>query len=133
MRRRKFGACMKIGTDIVYIPRIAKALEKKAFKSGVFTESEQEYCDGKSNPANSYAGIFCVKEAAVKAVKCGFSKGVRPVNIEVGHDDCGAPFIITHGAACVMFDNFVADVSIAHDGDYAIATVVLCEKRSDDL
>lgn len=114
-----------IGIDIASIPRIRKAIESEAFVERVFTLSERNYCDGRGDPAASYAGLFCAKEAAVKALKRGFGGGIMPTDIEIGHDDAGAPTLCPCGKAAVLLGEYDADVSISHDGDYAVATVVL--------
>lgn len=116
-----------IGTDIVKISRIADAVNSDAFLNRVFTNSEREYCDAKPDRAQSYAGIFCAKEAAVKAVKCGFGGGVMPTDIEIGHDGYGAPTLTARGGAARFFDGRTASVSISHDGDYAVAVVMITE------
>ncbi len=118
-----------IGTDIIKISRIAEAIESDAFLNRVFTESERAYCDAKPDRAQSYAGIFCAKEAAVKAGKSGFGNGVMPADIEIGHDEYGAPVLAAHGGAQRFFDGHIADVSISHDGDHAVAVVMLTARN----
>ncbi|MBD5131544.1 MAG: holo-ACP synthase [Clostridiales bacterium] len=115
-----------IGIDTTSIQRIKKAIEKKPFRDGVFTESEQKYCDGRPRPEESYAGIFCAKEAAVKAAKCGFGV-VKPIDIEVSHDEHGAPLLSFKSGtkAAEVFGKYDCDLSISHDGDYAVAVVML--------
>ncbi len=117
-----------IGVDIVRIARVGKAVESKPFRDRVFTAEEQRYCDGKPNPSESYAGIFCAKEAAVKAIKCGFGKGIMPTDIEISHDGNGAPVLNAHGDAEKKFFGYCADVSISHEGEYAIAAVMLYKR-----
>ncbi|MDE5604098.1 MAG: holo-ACP synthase [Eubacterium sp.] len=103
----------KIGTDIIRISRIEKSLEKEHFKASVFTSNEILYCKN----AESFAGIFAAKEAYFKAKGTGINKRLN--SIEISHDEKGKPFI-------VGVEN--SDVSISHDGDYAIASVILWEK-----
>lgn len=117
-----------IGVDIVSIARIKKAVENKAFRDNVFTESEQKYCDRKPAPEQSYAGLFCAKEAAVKAVKKGFGE-LRPIDIEVVHSALGAPGYVFHGAAQKLFEKYFVDLSVSHDGDNAIAVAEAIEKQ----
>ena len=112
-----------IGIDIVHIPRIQRAVGNDAFKTRVFTERECAYCDGKAKPHIHYAGMFAAKEGAVKALKCGFLHGVTPLDIEITHDIDGAPQIIFGGKAKELLGGRTADVSISHDGEYAIAAV----------
>lgn len=101
---------MKIGTDIVLISRISKSIQKQHFKESVFTPAELEYCKSDSN----FAGIFAAKEAYLKALGTGIDRRLNTV--EILHNEKGKPYI-----------NSVqnSDVSISHDGDYAVATVIL--------
>ncbi|MCH5165677.1 MAG: holo-ACP synthase [Clostridiales bacterium] len=114
-----------IGIDIASVARIEKSIKNDAFISRVFTQKEQAYCNGRQRPAESYAGIFCAKEAAAKAIKRGFTGGLKPIDIEVDHDDNGVPLLVFYGNAGQVFSKFDADVSISHDGDYAVAAVML--------
>ena len=67
-----------IGVDIARIARVGKAVESKPFRDRVFTAEEQRYCDGKPNPSESYAGIFCAKEACRRIKKFRTTVTVRP-------------------------------------------------------
>ncbi len=100
----------RIGTDIVKISRIEKSIKSNVFLHRVFTDKEREYC----KKAESFAGIFAVKEAYFKAVGTGINKPLA--DIEVLHNDMGKPYI--NG-----IEN--CDVSISHDGEYAIAAVII--------
>lgn len=114
-----------IGIDTVKISRMAELMTNRAFMERVFTAAEREYCDERQHPAQSYAGVFCVKEAAVKAVGRGFGTGIMPIDIEVTHAQSGAPILVFHGTAAEIFDGYAASVSISHDGDHAVAAVEL--------
>ena len=102
----------KIGTDIIRISRIEKSLEKEHFKASVFTDNEILY----AKKAETFAGIFAAKEAYLKAMGTGINKRLNA--IEISHDEKGKPYI--NGVPN-------SDVSISHDGDYAIASVILWE------
>ncbi len=102
----------KTGIDIIRIARIEKSLEKDSFKKAVFTESEIAY----SKNAQSFAGIFAAKEAYLKAVGTGIN--CRLNTIEILHNSSGKPYI--NGVE-------KSDVSISHDGEYAVAVVILWE------
>ena len=101
---------MKVGTDIIRISRIEKSLENQRFKETVFTEAEAAYCRN----AQSFAGLFAAKEAYLKALGSGIT--ARLNTVEIGHDENGKPCL------CGVENS---DVSISHDGDYAVATVIL--------
>jgi holo-[acyl-carrier protein] synthase len=62
---------LSVGTDLIEIERIRRALERRGFRDRCFTPAEQAYCDSKRNPAESYAARFCGKEAVGKALGCG--------------------------------------------------------------
>lgn len=100
----------KIGTDIVKISRMEKSIKNESFLRRVFTEKEIEYCKGTEN----YAGIFAAKEAYFKAIGTGITAPMT--SIEILHNDRGKPYL--NGISN-------CDVSISHDGDYAIATVII--------
>lgn len=102
----------RIGTDIIRISRIEKSLEKESFRASVFTENEILY----SKKAETFAGIFAAKEAYFKAKGTGIQKRLN--SIEINHDEKGKPYI-------TGIEN--SDVSISHDGDYAVASVILWE------
>lgn len=121
-----------VGVDTSSVARIEKALCGVGFKERVFTEREREYCDGKADPVKSYAGIFCAKEAAAKAAKLGFGKGIMPSDIEIIHNTDGAPMLNARGNALPIFSRYDSDVSISHDGDYAVAVVVLTARLNNN-
>ncbi len=62
---------VRIGTDVIEIERIRRALERPGFRDRCFTRDEQAYCESRRNPAESYAARFCGKEAVGKALGCG--------------------------------------------------------------
>ncbi|MDE5984821.1 MAG: holo-ACP synthase [Eubacterium sp.] len=100
----------KIGTDIVKISRIEKSIKNDNFLQQVFTEHEREYC----KKAENFAGLFACKEAYFKALGTGIKFPLT--DVEILHDDKGKPYI--NG-----IEN--SDVSVSHDGEYAIATVIV--------
>jgi holo-[acyl-carrier protein] synthase len=64
-------ASTRVGTDLIAIERIRRALERPGFRNRCFTPAEQEYCESRRDPAESYAARFCGKEAVGKALGCG--------------------------------------------------------------
>ena len=118
-----------IGVDIASVERISKAIASDAFISRVFTAAERAYCDGMPQPAQSYAGIFCAKEAAVKALGVGFGSGIMPTDIEISHDGNGAPHLSFFGKAAELVGDMATSVSISHDGGLAIAVVEIIATR----
>lgn len=88
-----------IGIDVIEIERIAEAIKKESFLKRVFSEEEIEYATKKQNLAESFAGMFCVKEAVSKVLKTGMAKGVFFSNIIVLHSENNAPYVKLIGKA----------------------------------
>ena len=57
-----------IGIDSLENARGEKTIAREAFFKRVFTENERAYLEEKGMAAPSAAGIFCEKEAVLKAV-----------------------------------------------------------------
>jgi holo-[acyl-carrier protein] synthase len=73
---------VRVGVDLIEIPRIARALDRYAdFRERCFTEAEREYCDGRPNPAQHYAARFAGKEAVGKALGSGVRFTWREIEI----------------------------------------------------
>ncbi len=89
-----------LGVDIVEIARMEAVLRRSpAFGRRAFTEGERAYCDAKVNPATHYALRFAGKEAVLKALGCGFSKGIGPRDVEILNNERGKPFVVLHRRA----------------------------------
>jgi holo-[acyl-carrier protein] synthase len=116
-----------LGTDIVEISRIKKAIERTpTFLQKVYTEKEIEYISQKKNPYPSYAGRFAAKEAIAKA----FGTGVRDfslLDIEILNDDLGKPVVSLFGNLKEKYRGRL-NLSISHCKEYATATAILEEK-----
>ena len=74
-----------IGMDATEIDRIEAAVARfgDRFLRRVFTEGEIAYATRRRNPAPHLAGRFAAKEAAMKALGTGHSRGVLWRGIEV--------------------------------------------------
>ena len=61
-----------VGSDIIHIPRIAKAIENPRFVARVYTAGEIAYARGRgAGAAASFAARFAGKEAVMKAFGTG--------------------------------------------------------------
>ncbi len=119
-----------IGTDLCRSSRFEKYLE--AGKDGVlvrlFTPGEREYALAKRYPAPHLAARFAAKEAFLKALGLGLRDGISWQDVEVVRNDLGAPSLQLSGrAAEITRQRGIGRIhlSYSHDGDYAMATVVL--------
>ena len=74
-----------IGTDIVECHRIGRMIEQhgELFLTRVYTEREIRYCQERKLAMQHYAGRWAAKEAVMKTLGTGFSKGVGWRDIEI--------------------------------------------------
>lgn len=114
---------LRTGIDLVHIAKMKKMLQNEAALKRVFHSSELETTNKKSNTAEHLAGIFAAKEALFKAI------GTTPqwLDVEVIHEISGKPKLNYSSDLTQKIQE--ADVSISHDEDYAIASVVLILKE----
>ena len=120
-----------VGTDIVNISRIRKNFNtNKKFKNRIFSDKEIEYCESKSNKIASYSKRFAAKEAFVKALGTGISKGISFNEISINNNIYGAPFIELFGKTKVIFKSLTNKknkiyLSLSDEKKYALAMVVI--------
>ena len=119
-----------LGIDATDIPRIGSAFERygERFLRRVFTEGEIAYCTQRRNPVPHLAGRFAAKEAAMKALGTGHSRGVLWRDIEVTRAPGSAPQLKSHRGAAARFAYLGANSSlltITHSETLAIAQVML--------
>lgn len=118
-----------IGCDLCAVSRMARAIEKAHFTERVFLPGERAYLDSRGRArAQSAAAMFAAKEAAAKSLGTGFAQGVMPWTIEVIHAAQGAPQLLLHGEAQARFaamGGMRAHLSLSHEGDMAMAMVIL--------
>src|SRR5467141_2637242 len=95
-----------MGIDIAEVERIKGAIERhgEVFLRRIFTTKEREYCERFKNKFERYAGRFAVKEAAMKALGTGWSRGVRWMDIEVLRLRGGRPTLELNGEARKIAD-----------------------------
>src|SRR5215218_2687816 len=93
------------GLEATEIQRIAETLERLGgrFVQRIFTAAEIAYCRRKRDAASSFAARFAAKEAAMKALGTGHSRGVYWTGIEV-YRHGGPPQLRFHGGAAARFE-----------------------------
>src|SRR5258705_7896668 len=118
-----------MGIDIEEVERVRGAMERQGerFLRRIFTETERAYCEQFKDKYERYAGRFAVKEAAMKALGTGWSRGVRWVDVEVVRQRGGRPSLALRGearkiAAALGVKNIA--VSITHTSEQAIAQAI---------
>lgn len=87
-----------VGTDIVEIRRIARAMEKSDhFLKRYYTEQEQAFLQERGiRQVQSAAMNFAGKEAVAKALRTGINRDVRLEQIEILREPSGAPYVVLH-------------------------------------
>ena len=121
---------MRVGVDLIEIARIERALERyPGFRERCFTEAERAYCDGKKNPAESYAARFAGKEAVGKALGCGVFFTWKEIEI-AGRPK---PSVRLSGRTAAFAERIAAgpiDLSMTHSRTLAAAVAVVLPRES---
>ncbi|MEU0530764.1 holo-ACP synthase [Amycolatopsis tolypomycina] len=117
---------MRIGVDLMSIPRFAEVAAHHRYRTLVFTpvELEQAARMGAERSLERLAGRFSVKEATCKMLGRGFGQGLRWRDIEVTNDDWGAPLVtLGGGAAEIAEEAGLAEivVTLSHQADLVVA------------
>jgi holo-[acyl-carrier protein] synthase len=119
-----------LGVDLVRIERFRRLLDehKETVIQRLFTVAEQAYAVRKVDPAPFLAARFAAKEAFLKALSLGLRQGLSWREIEVVKDGAGKPLLELQGRTAEVFaerGGGTLHLSLSHDGDYAVASVVL--------
>ena len=111
----------RVGVDVAAIPRIAEAQKRfgNRFLRKFLTEREIDYCGGS---AERWAGRWAAKEAIGKAMPTGVSRP-RMRDVEILPAEDGRPHVRVAPATTLTGRDI--DVSIAHDGHFAVAVAVI--------
>lgn len=118
------------GNDIIRISRIQDSIEKigESFLKRVYTDEEINYCESRRMcKYQSYAARFAAKEAVYKAIAPDTSEDIIWRDIEVKRFENGKPYVVLHGKLKELANEKQIkemDLSLSHDGDYAMATLV---------
>jgi holo-[acyl-carrier-protein] synthase len=110
-----------VGVDVAAIPRIAEAHQRfgDRFLRKFLSEREIAYCGGSPE---RWAGRWAAKEAIGKAMATGIIRP-RMRDVEILPSDDGRPHVRV--APDTTLSGSTVDVSIAHDGHFAVAVAVI--------
>jgi holo-[acyl-carrier protein] synthase len=119
-----------LGFDTTDIPRIADVFRQYGdrFLRRVFTDEEIAYCMRRRDPAPHLAGRFAAKEATMKALGTGHSRGVLWKDIEVVRAPGGPPQLRLQGGAArraAEMNVCKSLLTITHSQSLAMAQVLL--------
>lgn len=115
-----------IGTDIIECDRVADMIDKHGpiFLERVYTEREREYCTPRKAAAQHFAGRWAAKEAVLKVLGTGWSRGIQWTDVEVVNAMGGKPRIELHGKALEVAQELGIEevlISISHCKSHAVA------------
>jgi holo-[acyl-carrier-protein] synthase len=118
----------RVGVDVAAIPRIAEAHRRfgSRFLHKFLSDREIAYC-GES--PERWAGRWAAKEAIGKAMPSGVPRP-RMRDVEILPSDDGRPHVRV--APATTLTGREIDVSIAHDGHFAVAVAVIPETPSPE-
>jgi holo-[acyl-carrier protein] synthase len=112
---------MGLGIDIVHMPRFEN---KEALARRILSKEELIIYQQRTDKVRFLSGRFAAKEAFLKAVKGGFGN-IAFSHISILYDHMGVPYLIHKDQKY--------DVSISHDGEYAIAVVMIPEQMINKI
>ena len=118
-----------LGTDIVEVLRIAQMIERhgEIFLGRVFTPGEIEYCSARKAATQHYAGRWAAKEAILKAMGTGWTRGIQWQDMEIRNDAAGRPRVVLSGGAqevCNQLGVTEMMVSLSHCRSHASAFAI---------
>ena len=116
----------RVGVDVAAIPRIAEAQTRfgDRFLRKFLTDREIDYCGGSPE---RWAGRWAAKEAIGKAMPTGVARP-RMRDVEILPSGDGRPHVRV--APATTLTGRAVDVSIAHDGHFAVAVAVIPEAEA---
>jgi len=111
----------RVGVDVAAIPRIAEAQRRfgDRFLRKFLSDREIAYC---GDSPERWAGRWAAKEAIGKAMPSGVRRP-RMRDVEILPSDDGRPHVRV--APSTTLTGRTVDVSIAHDGHFAVAVAVI--------
>ncbi|HEX4167980.1 MAG TPA: holo-ACP synthase [Bryobacteraceae bacterium] len=119
-----------IGTDLAEVTRIRDSIARfgDRFLNRIYTEREQRYALSKANSHERFAARFAAKEAGMKAIGTGWSRGVTWQDFEVTNEPSGRPTLRLSGVARQIAEyQRVKSISLSltHTQAMAMAVVIL--------
>lgn len=113
----------EIGTDIESVNRFRNLYEKKpSILIKLFFSAELDYAKHKGKPWETLTGLWCAKEAVLKAFTPYESLDLR--NIEISRNSRGFPEVILHNKSQFIIP-FKISISISHTNDMATAVALV--------
>ena len=120
---------LSVGVDMVDVERVQRLLEEggDSFLERVYTREESAYCLARARPGEHLAARFAAKEAVMKCLGTGWSKGVGFCQVEVRREPSGEVTVVLTGRALeVSRDRGIGriHISLSHTAERAVAFAV---------
>ena len=119
------------GVDIVDNLRIKKAIKNQRFINRIFSKDEIKNSKKMNNKVQFYAKRFAAKEAFLKAIGTGISKGLILRDISVKNNKDGKPMLVINKKIKqyilrkYRIKKFNTHLSLSDENNYSIAFVIL--------
>lgn len=113
---------LKVGIDIESVKRFRSLLNSKYKLKRIFSSHEYNYAINKINPEQTFAGIWCAKEATIKAF--GKKKKLNVKQIEIRCSKNNPPEAVVSKNIKLNL-KYSISISISHTEDYASAVAIL--------
>ena len=120
---------LSLGVDMVDVARVQQLLEEggDSFLERVYTADERAYCMARARPGEHLAARFAAKEAVMKCLGTGWSRGVGFSQVEVQREPSGEVTVVLTGRALeVSRDRGIQriHISLSHTAAQAVAFAV---------
>ncbi|MBE9043765.1 4'-phosphopantetheinyl transferase superfamily protein [Pleurocapsales cyanobacterium LEGE 10410] len=125
MCRAKFSQLISIEQEIYCIEESQG--RSLVDQPDLFSAYEKDYCQNKPTPSVSAAGLWCAKQAFIKAAIHLRLEKFNYLDLEIRHYPSGKPRVKLYGHLARQFkeQNIDLDVAIAHTKTLAVASVLL--------
>ena len=125
------AAIAGIGIDIVSIERVRKVLNRHPlrFPQRVLHPGERDDYRSQRDPSRFLARRFAAKEAVVKALGLGFSKGAYARRIWIRRDKLGRPSAVLPPDLSSSVGRDTTLLSISDERDYAVAQAIILKRE----
>lgn len=112
-----------VGVDLCSVARMERAMKSEHFLERVFSPKELEYAYSKRAPARHLAGSFAAREAFAKAASLSmYSVAFQGTWVE---RTSSGPVLRFSDLVQLRVSDSIVHLSLSHDGDYAVAMVVI--------
>jgi holo-[acyl-carrier protein] synthase len=123
-----------MGTDLAEVGRIRNSIAQfgDRFLTRIYTPGERAYAASKANSAERFAARFAAKEAGMKAIGTGWSRGVTWHDFEVVNERSGRPTLRLSGVALRVAAEMGVkrtSISLTHTSELSFAVVILEDGR----